>query len=206
MNKLYLYPLWVRIWHWINAMLFITLIVTGLYIHYTPEWLSGLDFRTSVITHNIIGILLGLLFVFFIIANYVTGNNIHYKVKFKGLPKRLFRQTVYYMMGIFRGEPHPYSATLVNKFNPLQQLTYIGVMLGLFPPLVITGLILLFPLQAVELTGTPNVIAWVALAHAILGFFSSIFIVVHIYIATTGGTPWSNFRAMLTGWHYEEKE
>lgn len=193
-------------WHWINAILFITLIITGLYIHYTPGWLSIFDFRISVITHNVAGLSLVLVFVFFIISNYVTGNNIHYKVKFKGLPKRLVRQTVYYMIGIFRGDPHPYSPSLTSKFNPLQQLTYIGVMLGLFPPLVITGLVLLFPLQAAELTGTPDIIVWVALTHSILAFFSSIFILVHIYIATTGGTPWSNFRAMLTGWHYEESE
>lgn len=206
MSRLYLYPLWVRIWHWINALLFITLIVTGLYIHYTPDWLTSFDFRTSVIVHNITGILLGILFCLFIIFNFITGNNIHYKVKLKGLPNRLVRQTVYYMIGIFRGEPHPFSASMTSKFNPLQQLTYIGVMLGLFPPLVITGLVLLFPFQATELTGTPNIIIWIALAHSILAFFSSMFIAVHIYIATTGDTPWSNFRAMLTGWHSEKNE
>ena len=26
----YLYPFWLRLWHWINALLFLTLIVTGL--------------------------------------------------------------------------------------------------------------------------------------------------------------------------------
>lgn len=206
MNKLYLYPLWVRTWHWINALLFITLIVTGLYIHYTPDWWTLFDFRTSVITHNLSGILLGLVFIVFIISNYITGNNIHYKVEFKGLPDRLVRQTVYYIVGIFRGDPHPFPASSTSKFNPLQQLTYIGVMLGLFPPLVITGIVLLFPLEATELTGTPNIIIWVALAHSILAFFSSMFIAVHIYIATTGNTPGCNFRAMLTGWHCEENE
>ena len=34
MKKLYLHPLPVRIWHWINAVSFVVLIVTGLQIRY----------------------------------------------------------------------------------------------------------------------------------------------------------------------------
>jgi Ni,Fe-hydrogenase I cytochrome b subunit len=32
MKKIYLHPLPVRIWHWINAICFIILIITGLQI------------------------------------------------------------------------------------------------------------------------------------------------------------------------------
>ncbi|MEK7196199.1 MAG: cytochrome b/b6 domain-containing protein, partial [Nitrospirota bacterium] len=34
MKKIYLHPLPVRVWHWINALSFLLLIVTGLQIRY----------------------------------------------------------------------------------------------------------------------------------------------------------------------------
>jgi thiosulfate reductase cytochrome b subunit len=32
----------------------------------------------------------------------------------------------------------------------------------------------------------------------------ALFLLVHLYIITTGDTLWSNLRAMLTGWHRDE--
>ncbi len=43
----------------------------------------------------------------------------------------------------------PFPATTQSKFNPLQQVAYVGVMYGLLPLLLLTGLLCLYP-QAVE--------------------------------------------------------
>ena len=57
MPKLYINPLPVRIWHWINAVGFLALIVTGLQIRYL-DLFSLLSFRNAVILHNWIGFIL----------------------------------------------------------------------------------------------------------------------------------------------------
>ncbi len=36
-------------------------------------------------------------------------------------------------VGIMQGEEQPFPATTQSKFNPLQQVAYVGVMYGLLP-------------------------------------------------------------------------
>lgn len=57
----------------------------------------------------------------------------------------LCRQVMWYLNGIFRGEPHPYHAAPAKKFNPLQHLTYVCVMYVMYPLLLVSGVALLFP-------------------------------------------------------------
>ena len=49
MKKIYLHPIPVRIWHWINAICFIILIITGLQIRLGDK-LSLMSFQTAVKT------------------------------------------------------------------------------------------------------------------------------------------------------------
>ena len=37
-----------------------------------------------------------------------------------------------------------------------------------------------------------------------LGFFLSVFMIGHVYLATTGTKVASNFKSMFTGWHLHE--
>jgi len=114
---------------------------------------------------------------------------------------RLFRQTQYYLYGIFKGEPHPTHATAELKFNPLQQITYLSIMYGLVPLIIGTGWLLLFPDEAPDKILGAGGIWPVAFGHTILGFFGALFMVGHIYLGTTGHTPGANFRGMWNGWH-----
>ena len=57
MNKLYIHPLPVRIWHWTNALGFVLLIATGLQIRYL-DLIQLVSFRTAVVVHNWIGFVL----------------------------------------------------------------------------------------------------------------------------------------------------
>jgi thiosulfate reductase cytochrome b subunit len=43
----------------------------------------------------------------------------------------------------------------------------------------------------------------IALAHTLLSYFLALFLVGHLYLATTGETPLSNYKTMFTGIHHE---
>ncbi|MFP4065845.1 MAG: cytochrome b/b6 domain-containing protein, partial [Bacteroidales bacterium] len=89
--------------------------------------------------------------------------------------------------------------------NPLQALTYLGFKLVMAPLLVITGLIYMF----YRTIDTNNMVVFseipldiIAFLHTLGAYLIIMFAIVHVYMTTTGETPTSNIRAMLTG--YEE--
>ena len=202
MKSLYLYPLWLRLWHWINALLFLTLIATGVSMHYAgADWL--IPFATARVVHNTAGILLTIAWIGFVVANARSENARHYRLKLRALIGDVIAQTRYYMVGIFRLEPHPFHVTEAMKFNALQQLSYLGVMYGLMPILIISGWAFLYSVYLPEtLFGLGSV--WVvAMTHVVVSYLLALFLLVHVYIITTGETVFSNLRAMITGWHRE---
>lgn len=99
----------------------------------------------------------------------------------------------------YAGEEHPFPATTQSKFNPLQQVAYVGVMYGLLPLLLLTGLLCLYP-QAVG-DVFPGVRYWLLQAHFALAFISLFFIFGHLYLCTTGRTPHETFKSMVDGYH-----
>ena len=192
------YPLWLRLWHWTNALLCLVLLITGLTLHYAQPALAG-QFRRIVLVHNSSGILLTLFYLMFLFGNMFWGNGRYYLLSAGDLSWGLLSQTRQYLLGIFVGEKPPFPHTVGRKFNPLQKLSYLFIMYLLFPLLIITGWALLFPerlppqMFAVPGIGVP------ALSHTILGFFLSLFIVVHAYLGTTGSTLTELYRLILTG-------
>lgn len=201
-QALYLYSVWVRSWHWINALLFLLLMLSGASMHFagTP-WL--LDFETARPVHNVSGILLTLGWFLFVAGNLRTGNGRFYRVRFRGLLRRLRDQSYYYAVGIFRNAPHPFHPSASEKFNDLQKLTYLGVMYGLMPFLIVTGWAFLFaPWLPRTLFGIGSL--WVvAMGHLTVAWLLVLFLLTHLYIITTGTTLFANHRAMITGWHRE---
>lgn len=200
-DKLYLYPIWVRLWHMINALLFLTLIITGLSLQYSSIEYPLIPFNYAVSIHNISGIVLCVMFAVFIVGNRFTSNGNYYQFKLKGLIKRVMKQFRYYTIGIFKHEKPPYPITKKRKFNPMQKLSYVAVMYFLMPIMILTGIMLFFPdLLPARILGIGG-IHLIDLLHIISGFALSIFMVVHIYFCTIGKTPFSNFKSMITGWH-----
>ncbi|TSA41712.1 MAG: hypothetical protein D4R58_01065 [Betaproteobacteria bacterium] len=66
MQRIYVHPLPVRIWHWINAFGFVAMIVTGVQIRYVGL-VDLMSFRTAVVVHNWIGfVLIGNFFIWFL--------------------------------------------------------------------------------------------------------------------------------------------
>jgi thiosulfate reductase cytochrome b subunit len=201
MSKLYLYPVWLRAWHWLNALLFFASLVTGVSMHFALGWL--IPFDVAVPVHNVAGILLTVSWVAFLVGNVIGGNGKHYLVNIRALPMDLFRQVRYYVYGIFVNEPHPFHVSAEHKLNALQTLSYVGVMYGLVPLLIISGWAFLFSAELPETLFGIGTIWIVAMTHLLLAWMMLLFLVVHMYIITTGETPTTNIKAMITGWHRE---
>jgi thiosulfate reductase cytochrome b subunit len=193
------YPLWLRCWHWSNALLFVILLITGLSMHYSQPGPPPITFRIDVLVHNAAGLLLVLFYCLFLYGNMRLGNGRYYEVSGADLNPGLWRQARYYLWGIFVGSPHPYPDSGERKFNPLQKLIYLVVMYVLFPVIIVTGWGLLFPQRLPDrMLGAPGLTVF-ALTHTYIGFSLSLFMVVHIYLGSTGTTLGELVRFMWSG-------
>ena len=112
----------------------------------------------------------------------------------------------YYLFGIFTDAPHPFRQTALRKHNPLQRLAYLFVKLMINPLLWFTGLLYLFYADWAGWGLGWLSLAWVATLHTVGAFMMLIFLIVHVYLATTGHTWYSHFKAMATGWEEVEKD
>lgn len=207
MARVYLHPLPIRIWHWINAPLCVLLFLTGIQLRYIGL-INVISFHTAVITHNVLGFLL--------IANlclwlgfYLCSPRIRtYHAELS--PVKYFigavQQTLYYGYGIFRGLPSPFHPSIYRKFNPLQAMTYQLLMIILLPVQALTG-ILLWNISgfawAVALFGGVRVIDT---AHVLVFIFFAFYIPAHIYLGTLGRKPMTHYEEMVTGYEDEEEE
>lgn len=197
-EKVYIYKAFERFWHWAQAVLIFFLAATGFEIHGSIEFFG---FKNAVTYHNIAAYLFIVLIVFAIFWHFSTGEWRQY------LPttKNLMAQLNYYLIGIFKNAPHPTKKTVLSKLNPLQKLTYLSLKILVIPTMVISGLLYMFyryPQKGVTEGLTINTIETIAVFHTIGAFFLVAFIIVHLYLITTGSTITSNLKAMITG--YEE--
>jgi len=200
-EKIYLYPVWIRLWHALNAIMIILLIITGVSMQFTNPDNPFIRFDIAVKMHNISGMLLTLNYVFFIIGTFVTPNGKYYKLTLKGLTGRIIKQFTYYTFGIFKHEPSPFPVTKENKFNPLQQFTYVVAMFFLVPIVIVTGWALLYPELVLTKFFGGSGLKVNDFIHVIIGFFVSFFMFVHVYFCTVGATFVSNFKSMINGFH-----
>lgn len=188
----YIYRRFERFWHWNQALLILFLALTGFEIHSTYK-LFG--FQTAVMMHNIAAWALLVLIVFAIFWHFITGEWKQY------IPttKYIKAQVNYYIIGIFKGAPHPTNKTVYNKFNPLQRLIYLGLKLFVIPVQIITGFIYLFYVYPGGPANTFD-LEIVAYIHTLGAFMLLVFVIAHVYLTTTGETPLSSIKAMITGW------
>ena len=200
-DKLYLYPVWVRLWHWLNAILCILLIITGVSMQYSDPAYPIMRFDWAVSIHDITGIALTASYVFFLLGNIFTSNGYQYIFRVKGYFRNVSRQFKYYSYGMFKGEKPPFEITTKNKFNPLQRFSYVVIMYISVPLVIITGLMLLYPEYLLHDIFGNRSIHFTDILHVIIGFVISIFMFIHIYFCTIGTRPWSNFMSMFNGYH-----
>lgn len=188
-KKIYLYTRFERSWHWLQAVMIICLIVTGLEIHGTY---SLLGFQKAVNIHNFVGLTWLVLFAFFVFWLFITGEWRQY------IPttKKFFSVVRYYCWDIFKGKEHPVQKSPGAKHNPLQRLAYLGISALLLPIQMVTGL--LYYLYN-DLTGIFS-LPVVAVTHTLVALLLLNFLIIHLYMTTTGHSLFSHISGMITGW------
>ena len=197
MERIYIFKRFERFWHWSQAALIITMGVTGFEIHGTYKWL-GFEQATDI--HTTAAWILIWLWIFAIFWHFTTGEWKQYVPT----TDRLIAMMRYYMSGIFGHAEHPFKQTQLRKHNPLQRLAYLFVKLMINPIIWASGLLYMY-YTSWEAWGIGFLtLGMVAFVHTVAAFLMLVFFIVHIYFATTGHTPFSHIKAMVTG--YEEVE
>ncbi len=193
MTRIYLYTRYERFWHWLQMTLIVVLLVTGLEVHASY---SLLGFENAVVIHNFTGLTWLITFAFFVFWIFTTGEWRQY------IPtsRRMLDMVIYYSYGIFRGAPHPFPKRKSAKHNPLQRLVYLALAACLLPIQMATGLLYWSYNQWQELGLTFISLKGIALLHVIGAFALLCFVLVHIYMTTTGHTLSAHIKAMITGW------
>ncbi|MGB4467748.1 MAG: cytochrome b/b6 domain-containing protein [Azovibrio sp.] len=193
-ERIYLYKRFERFWHWSQALLIIVMMITGFEIHGTYALLG---FAKAVQVHTLAAWFLLTLWAFTIFWQFTTGEWRQY------LPtlKKVGAMVRYYILGIFINAPQPFRKTPMAKHNPLQRLAYLAFLSLMSPLIWCSGLLYLFYPQwpAWSLDRWLS-LEWVALAHTVGAFLILTFFVAHVYLATTGRTPFAYIKAMITGW------
>ncbi len=147
MQRIFLHALPVRIWHWVNLAAFIVLILTGAQIKMGDK-INLFSFETAVEIHSWLGFILIANYFIWLVYYLVTGNikiyipPLHHPIEFA---KKAITQAKFYGYGIMVGDENPHHSTFYNKFNPMQQVSYLMIMVLLIPLQLITGLFLWDP-------------------------------------------------------------
>ena len=202
-ERVYMYQSYERFWHWLQTIVIVVLLFTGLIIH-RPDIFGAFSFRGVVIVHNVLAAILAINAFLSLFYHMTTGEIKQYIPRPYGFFDDAIKQALYYLKGIFKGEAHPFAKTTDSKMNPLQQVTYFGILNVLLPLQGITGILMWgvqrWPTLANMLGGLP----FLAPFHTLIAWTFASFIVGHAYLTTTGATPLESIRGMVTG--YEEVE
>lgn len=186
-------PLWLRVWHWTIALLFVILAITGLVLTYSTSDFALIDYALADTLHQVTGIAFSALFALFVVAVAVTGHWRRYRRQWQGLWARirLHGANVVKAPAGRGGETTEFPPSRVEATRGLlflcQQFLSIASVLILSPLLVVTGLVLLFPELAPEAVGGLAGLWTFAIAHYWAGLIGLVFLVFHAYISTVGG-------------------
>lgn len=198
-RRVLIYKRFERFWHWTQAALIILLALTGFEIHGSYRLLG---FERAIAVHDVAAVALLVLVAFAIFWHFTTGEWRQYVPTGEKLREMLG----YYLGGIFRGEPHPVHKSEISKLNPLQRVTYAGLKILIIPLQLVSGLAYYFYNDLVEAGYLTGGVGPVAVVHVAGSFALIVFLIAHIYLTTTGTTPTSNIKAMVTGWEQLEDE
>jgi thiosulfate reductase cytochrome b subunit len=210
-----------RVWHWINAVAIIVMLMSGMMISnahphlywgqyganldaswfdppHFPGWLtipSTYNLALARHWHLFFAWVFAFGFLIYLIVSLINRHlrDLHVEAR-EIAPKHLIEEVVHHAKLQF-----PTGAAAL-KYNTLQKLTYIVVLFGLFPLLILTGLCLspgLSPVTmwAIDLFGGR---ASARSIHFICAGLVALFIVVHLILVVLAG-PYNEIRSMITG-------
>jgi thiosulfate reductase cytochrome b subunit len=210
-----------RVWHWINAVAIIVMLMSGMMIsnahphlywgHYGanldaswfdpprfPGWLTiptNYNLALARHWHLFFAWVFAFGFLIYLIVSLINRHlrDLHVEAR-EVAPKHLIAEVVHHAKLQF-----PTGAAAL-KYNTLQKLTYIIVLFGLFPLVILTGLCLspgLSPVTiwAIDLFGGRSTARSI---HFICAGLVALFIVVHLILVVLAG-PINEIRSMITG-------
>jgi thiosulfate reductase cytochrome b subunit len=198
MINMYLYTRYERFWHWLQMALIFVLLVTGFEVHGSFPFpgiqpgcrcaqFRGADLADRLRLFHLLGVH-------------------HRRVEAVHPHHQKDVQVVrYYSYGIFKGESHPVPKRKDAKHNPLQRIVYLSLAAFLLPVQMLSGFLY---------WGYNSWNAWgldwltldiIALVHMAGAFAILCFIIVHVYMTTTGHTVTAHVKAMITGWEDVEE-
>lgn len=223
--RIYRHRLFTRIWHWINAVAVIVMIMSGLMIsnahphlywgeygaNFDQAWFHPPHFPGWMTIPTNYSLALGRhwhlafawIFAFGLLAYMIVGLvNRHIQrdvalTKAEVAPKHLWQDIKDHARLRF-GDGHAY--------NPLQKIAYGLVLFVLFPLIVLTGLALSPGFDAVtHLTALFGGRATARSLHFIAMGGTVLFIAVHLILVVLAG-PINEIRSMITGWYRTHEE
>lgn len=207
-EMVYVTPMPVRIWHWLNAFGIVTLCVTGLQIRF-PDYINIFGaYKAAIRLHNTAGAVVSISYTFWLIYYLLVARSLIklYVPTLEDLTSGIFRQAYFYFRTYFLGKPNPHHSTPESKFNPMQKAAYLVIMLVLLPLVICSGVLLMYVAPLRELLLLLGGIKMLVGTHFLLACCFTAFLFVHIYLATLGHTPMEHFKQMWNGWEEETVE
>ncbi len=217
----YRHPWLVRVTHWVNALCVAILVMSGLQIlkahphlywgtasTFADPWLSFPDIPGWATLPSWRDLALGRRWHFFFAWLFVLNGTLYLVwVVLSGRLRRVLEPTREDFAGFGRSiVEHARlrfpEGEAARRYNVIQKLSYLAVLLGLLPLMLATGLAM-SPAMNAALPGLLEVLGGRQSART-LHFLSAsgliLFTVVHVVLVVLSG-PANNLRAMITGWY-----
>lgn len=156
-------PLWIRILHWVIAVLFLLLILTGITQHFATAEFSIMDYSLATTIHEVSGIMLSIVYPFFLVGIFITGYWRKYLPRGRKFWRLAWRQSQ------FHGR------------NP-------AIIFLMLPLLVVTGLYYYYPSYAPEIVLGFDGLWMIAMGHYIVSVLGVAYTIGHIFMAFFTGT------------------
>ena len=193
-----LYTFHERMWHAVQAITILGLLVTGAEIH-SPGHAQLFGFRNAVHVHNALAMVLLLNAAMGLFYFFTSGLLRQFGPRPRDFVSMSIAQIRFYSHGIFHGAPHPMQHDPEHKLNPLQQITYLAILNVLLPVQIASGVLIWGAARWPGLVDALGGLTWLAPLHALAAWFFLAFTIMHVYLTTTGDTLTANVEAMLTG-------
>ncbi|MBF0110894.1 MAG: cytochrome b/b6 domain-containing protein [Magnetococcales bacterium] len=183
-----------RFWHWSQAGLIFSLIITGFHVTGILDWL---DYEQAARWHRFLAFSLIWLWMFTIFWHLITGEWRQY------IPtsEKMLEVIHYYSKGMF--DPrlnHPFKKTRGLKHNPLQRIAYLVLNVLISPLLWASGLLFVY-YNDWPVMGIPS--EWlgvVAGIHVAMAYAMMCFFILHLYMSFVSKPPTALIKAMITGY------
>ena len=205
MTKVRLYTLPIRVWHWVNAFLIFSLIITGIQLR-VPDVAVLAHYSQAVWLHKYAGFCMASSFIFWLCYVLASGSfRKHYLMRARDI-KGMVSQALFYGYGVFMGTANPFSPTPDDKFNPMQKVAYFTVMVFFTPVILITGILFSDILYFVSYINAMGGLRVLDALHVVVAYIFVLYLMVHLYMATLGHTLFAHTKAMIVGYEEEEDE